>query len=413
MPNYTYRARDREGKSAEGELEAASQEAAVAALQEKGFFVTFVAEKKAAVKSPTTTTARRGPGKRRMHRKVKLDDLILFARQLATMLESGVNLLRSITILIGQVESRQLMEAVTDIKENVEKGTSLRDSLAKYPRIFSSMWVNLVEVGEATGELPAILNQLSAYLESTSALQRKIKGALVYPIILVVASVGAITVFMVKIIPMFVDIFKGFDMKLPALTEAVFTASVYCRQYFPHGVGILIGLAVIMRFVIRTEKGRYAVDRMLLGIPVLGLLILQGAVVRFARSLAMLVRSGSPLLYSLDIISRIVNNKFLERALLRTKDGIQEGRGMAEVLEEEAVFPPIVHEMVRVGEETGKLTDMLDRLGDFFDERVSASVQRMASMFEPILLIFMGGVIGTLVMAMFLPIFNMSQIGGG
>lgn len=351
-----------------------------------------------------------GRPERRFHRRVRLDDLILFARQLTTLLEAGVPLLRSLGLILEQIESRQLYLAVKEVRGDIEGGRSLRDALNRHPAIFSRFWISLVETGEASGQLPSILDQLARYLEAKGALRGKIISATVYPVLLISAAILAVAIFMLVIIPVFAGIFAGFDMPLPLMTRMVMALSDAARHYFIHGLIVLGGVGYGIYRYINTERGRWRLDQFQLNLPLVGTLLCRIAAARFARGLGTLVKSGTPILRALEMMTRTAGNKVVEKALGDVRIAVRDGRTMAEPLRRTGIFPPMVAQMVTVGEETGKLGEMLDRIADFYEERIARSVDRLTALFEPMMLVLLGGVIGFLVMAMFLPIFRLSSV---
>ncbi|MCD6574239.1 type II secretion system F family protein, partial [Candidatus Aerophobetes bacterium] len=335
-----------------------------------------------------------------------------FSRQLSTLLNAGIPLLRSLDILSKQVESKKLYNALEAIKGDIEGGLTFHDALAKHRRIFSDFWINLVETGEASGQLASVLEQVANYIEASGALQRKIKSAMVYPIIISIVAVIAVLVFLLKIIPTFAEIFKGFNIELPLLTKMVMTASDILRHYFLMVAGGTVVFVIGFKKYIQTEKGRRQFDAFKLNLPLVGSLFKEIAVSRFTSGLSTLIRSGVPLLHCLKIVSRTSGNKLFEEAIIKVREAVQEGKTMAKPLEESGLFPPMVSQMVTVGEESGELSEMLQKISDFYEERVTASVNRLTAAFEPMMLVLMGAVVGTLIVSMYLPIFKMTKIGG-
>ncbi|RKY39244.1 MAG: type II secretion system F family protein [Candidatus Omnitrophota bacterium] len=405
MAKFRYTVRNQEGELNQGVIEAFSEEDAVNKLQAHNLLVTSITPLEEEV-------GEKKEKKRRFHSRVKIDDLILFSRQLSTLLNAGIPLLRSLEILIKQVESRRLYNALEKIKADVEAGMSFHSALSKHKRIFSDFWINLVETGEASGQLASVLGQVANYMESTGSLQRKIKSALVYPIIICIVAVVAVLVFLLKIIPTFQEIFKGFNIELPMLTKMVMKTSEILRSYFLLFAGIVVILGFALKKYIQTPRGRWQFDAFKLKLPLLGPLFQEIAVSRFASGLSTLIKAGVPLLHCLSIVSHTTGNKLFEQAITQVRESVQEGKPMAPPLEQTGLFPPMVSQMVTVGEESGELAEMLKRVSDFYEERVSASVSRLTSAFEPLMLVMMGVIVGTLIISMYLPIFKMSRIGG-
>ncbi|MBN1587858.1 MAG: type II secretion system F family protein [Candidatus Omnitrophica bacterium] len=400
MPVFDYTARDADGHVQRGTMEAPGMDELVDTLQDQGLTILSVGPPKERKK---VKSARR----RRMS--VRSDDMILFSRQMATLLESGVTLHRSLEILLYQIESGRLYNAVTDIKADIEGGQSFHIALAKHPKVFNLFWINLVETGEASGHLPTTLNQIAEYHENTGALQRKVTSALVYPAILIGVAVCAIFIFTVKVIPIFSGMYSSFGAQLPGLTVAVISVSDLVRK----NILIILGVTGVAGFIfykyLQTEVGRANFDFFKFKIPLIGRLFHMSAVERFASGLGTLVESGVPILYALEITEKSVGNRVLQRALEQVKDAIRKGQPMAEPLEQTGVFPPMVVQMIKVGEEIGELGKMLRKLSEFYRERITTLVERITALIEPLVLLVMGGVIGIMVLAMFLPIFNLSS----
>ncbi|MDP2910732.1 MAG: type II secretion system F family protein [Candidatus Omnitrophota bacterium] len=401
MPFFRYVARDRAGKLIDEITEIASEEDLVNGLQAKGLLIISVGL------APEVKSKKRMA--RRYHSGVKPQDLIMFSRELATLLGSGVTLIKSLDILCKQIESQTLLKAVEQIKKDVEGGYTFQNALKKHDKIFSTFWINLVETGEASGHLPTSLDQVAIYLEESAELKRKIISALVYPMVLVGVAMAAIAIFLLKIVPIFADIFKGFDTKLPVLTQAVVAASGIVRKYFLIVFGVVVALIFLIRKYISTESGRWKFDELTLKLPIIGPLMHEIATERFASGLGTLIKSGVPILHALEISEKTAGNKVIEKALRDVKIAVKEGKGMAQVMQDTNLFSPLVVQMVSVGEEIGELGKMLDRIAIFYKERVNTFITRLTTMFEPLVLVFMGIVVGILVVAMFMPIFNISS----
>ena len=406
MPGFLYAGRDRNGVLQTGNVEATDEEEVVRSLQARGLIVTSLTKKDA---QQVSTTNRKSS--RRLRSRVSIDDKVLFCQQLAVLLDAGIPLLKSLEVICLQIESRPLLVALEQMRQDIEAGKTFRDAMAAHPKIFSNFWVNLVETGEASGHLSQSLNQLARYLESVREIERKAVTAVTYPAVLVVAAVFALAVFVLKIIPVFANIFVSMHITLPLLTQIVIGISMGARRYFVLWVAMLaLGGWMLRRFV-RTEEGRTIVDRALLKVPVFNTLFIQLQLAQFARGLSTLLESGVPILFSLEIMENSASNKMYGKAIGQVKELVREGKTMAEPLDRTGLFPPMVVQMVQVGEEIGELGKMLDRVARYYEERVGTFIDRMTVLFEPIAIIFMAFVIGTLVIAMFLPIFSLA--GGG
>ena len=405
MPDFLYKARDSEGNIVQGTMIAENQAEVIDILQRRSLLITSVQEiiVKKKIKAPALKFARLS-----FSTKVKTDDLCIFARQLGTLLNAGVPLLRSLSVLGKQVSSLPLRNAIEKIKEDIQSGSTLKDALDKHPKVFSKFWVNLVGTGEASGQLPSVLEQIAQYFESSGELQRKVISALMYPAILLFVCTSAIFVFVLKIVPVFAEMFASFGSQLPAITQFLVDLSAVLRKFFLPGV-ILTPVAIFLFIrLIKTDKGRLVFDKIRLGMPIFGNLFRNIAIANFARGLGTMIASGVPILYALEIVTKTVGNRVIEDSLEVVKDSVRDGKSIAEPLEQSGIFPPMVVLMVNVGEETGELSDMLKHVAVFYEERVSMVVERLSSLLEPFMLVFMGGVVGFLVIAMFLPIFKMA-----
>ncbi len=405
MPDFLYKARDSEGNLVQGTMIAESENEVIEILQRRNLLITsvqqIVTKKKASQISFKIS-------KIRFSSRVKNDDLCIFARQMGTLLNAGVPLLRSLSVLGKQISSIPLRNAVEKIKEDIQSGSTLRDALDKHPKVFSKFWVNLVGTGEASGQLPSVLEQIAQYFESSGELQRKVVSALIYPAILMTVCTGAILVFVIKIVPVFATMFAGFGTELPPVTQFVVNLSDVLRKFaIPFLLLAPVGIFLLVR-VLKTRKGRMVFDRIRLRLPIFGTLFRNIAIANFARGLGTMISSGVPILYALEIVTKTVGNSVIEEALDVVKDSVRDGKSIAEPLESSGIFPPMVVLMVNVGEETGELSDMLKHVAVFYEERITMVVERLSSLLEPFMLVFMGGLVGFLVIAMFLPIFKLA-----
>lgn len=410
MPDFLYRARDSSGSIVQGTLTAQGRDELVEILQRRNLLVTYVETLASSTQPAKTLSAPKFKFKLKfsLFSSVKLDDLTLFARQLATLLNAGVPLLRSLSILSKQVESVSLQQAIESIRKDIQGGSTLKDALDKHPKIFSKFWVNLVGTGEASGQLPSVLGQIAVYFENAGALRRKVVSALIYPAILVSVAVGSIFIFVVRIVPVFEEMFKSFDVELPATTQFIINLSQFLRKYtFPIMVLIPVIFFILNR-IIATKKGRFVFDSIRLKLPIFGNFFRNIAIATFTRGLGTMISSGVPILYALEIVTTTVGNSVIEGALDRVKESVREGKTVAEPLEACGIFPPMVVQMVNVGEETGELADMLMKVAEFYEERVAVLTSRLATMIEPIMLVFMGGIVGFMVVSMFLPVFKLA-----
>jgi Type II secretory pathway, component PulF len=350
-------------------------------------------------------------GTKEISPKTKISDnnLIVFTRQFSSLIDSGVPILQGLTIMIEQQKNKELKGILLKIKESIENGASLSDSLRKFPRVFNDLYVNLVEAGEKGGVLDRVFKRLSVYFEKILRLKRKIKGAMIYPIVVLSVAVAVIIILMTFVIPVFANLFASVGAKLPALTRDVIAFSDFMRAYILYiiiGVGALI---FALRFYHKKESGRRNIDRLFLKIPLIGVLLKKVAIARFARTLSTMVESGVPILAGLEIVSKTSGNKIIEESLMQTKQDVSAGSPLSAALNKTNLFPPLVIQMVMVGEKTGNLDAMLAKVADYYDEEVDNAVNNLTQMLEPALIIFLGIVVGTLVVAMYLPIFNLGK----
>lgn len=390
MGKYAYKARSRDGKIISGEMEGDSKDVVTARLREKGFFVTSVKEKSKEIVL--------------FQKKVKTYEVAVFARQFATMIGAGVPLVRCLGILNEQCENPRFRQILSKIRSDVESGATFSKSLEKYPEVFTNLFVDLVRAGEAGGILDEILNRLANYLESSEQLKSKVKGALTYPI--VVATIALLVVFFLLtfVLPNFKNIFSGMgEATLPLPTRVLLQLSDFLSAYF---VFILMGIAAFiygLRKFFTTKQGRRIWDVNILRMPVVGNLLRKVAIAKFTRTLGTLVASGVPILQALEVTAATAGNVVIADAIHKTRVSIREGESIAEPLKASGVFPPMVVQMIAVGEETGELDNMLIKIADFYEQEVDTAVKGLTSVIEPIIIVFMGVVVGGIVMAIFLP----------
>jgi len=335
-------------------------------------------------------------------------DVILFCRQFSTMIDAGLPIIQCMDILHSQQENATFKKMLKNVKEQVESGSTLADSLKKYPKQFDDLFVNMVAAGEAGGILDTILRRLSAYMEKAAKLKSQVKGALTYPIVTMVIAVAVVAVILVFVIPVFQEMFADMGGALPPITQVVVGMSEFVKSKIHWIViGIFIFIFAFKKYY-KTEKGRKVVDATMLKLPVFGLLIRKVAVAKFTRTMGTMLSSGVAILEALDIVAKTSGNKSVEQAIYTVRSGIAEGRTMADPLAESGVFPAMVCQMISVGESTGALDAMLEKIADFYEEEVDQAVDNLTSLIEPFMLVFLGVVIGTLVVAMYMPIFKMA-----
>ncbi len=407
MPRFSYTAKDSNGKTIHGTDEAPSQETLVSRLQQQGLYVVKVSS------FSSEMTDKKGPAvsKQFSHNKVKLDDLLVFCRQLATMIESGITLSRALNIIVQQVDSKQLYSVLTAVKKDVEQGVALSAALAKHPRYFDQFWVSLMEVGEASGTMPTVLEKLAFYMEQQAAFRSSIVSALVYPAVLFVVAIGAILAFALFIGPRFKSIFDSFDIELPLITVILLNSFAFLKSKFLLIVACIGAILVVIRKYAKTPIGKKHIENIIYGLPKFGYIYKIMVVERFTSQMSILVDSGVPILYALDITQRMIGNKTCEEIISRIKDSVREGKLLAEPMIESGFFPPMAVQMITIGEETGELAKMLRRVSEYYQNTVSTFMKRFATLIEPLMLLFMGGTIGLLVIAMFLPLFSLATMG--
>jgi len=422
MPTFAYEALNAAGKPQKGTIEASSSEEAIQRIKSQGFFPTTVREQK--VKQSAVAGAE-GEGGAKPKKKgggiaigrVKLARLTTFTRQLSTLQDAGLPLLRSLQILEGQEKPGVLKNVLIDICDEVESGSSLSDAMAKHPRAFDRLYTKMVAAGEVGGVLDIILQRLAEFMEKSMRLRRRIKGAMAYPIAVVIVAVGIVTFIMWFIIPKFEAIFLEFGVALPLLTRFLmktsrWVAGTQVDQRIPGAVFVFIApfiIYIFLKLIRKAGPGRAITDRILLLIPVLGSLVRKATIARFTRTLGTLISAGVPILEAILITRDTSGNYVFERALSRVHDSIREGESFAGPLRESKVCDPIVVNMVDVGEETGELDVMLLKVADNYDEEVDTAVAALVSLLEPIMVVFIGGIVGTIVVAMFLPLVAMIE----
>lgn len=341
--------------------------------------------------------------------RVKAAELVVFVRQFATMIDAGLPLVQCLDILASQEPNKNFKRILTDVKNNVESGATFADSLKRHPKTFDSLFVNLVAAGEIGGILDTILNRLATYIEKNVKLVRKVKGAMMYPIGILVVAVGVIFALLKWVIPTFETMFADFgNAKLPALTQLVINASHWFQQWWWAVIVVIVATIWIFKRIVSTEKGRLTLDRFLLKMPIIGPVLRKVAVAKFTRTLGTMLSSGVPILDALDIVAKAANNKVIENAVYFVRDRISEGSNMADPLGQTGVFPSMVVQMIAVGESTGAMDTMLQKIADFYEDEVEVAVESLTKLMEPLMMVFIGGIVGTVLIAMYLPIFEVA-----
>jgi len=345
--------------------------------------------------------------------KVTTKDVVIFTRQFATMIDAGLPLVQCLEILASQQENKTFKKILTSVKGSVEGGSTFADGLKAHPKVFDELFVNLVHAGETGGILDTILRRLAVFLEKAEALKRKVKGAMIYPAVVVTIAMSVVTVLLLFVIPVFKEMFEGAGERLPGPTLLVLAMSEFLQRYFIYMAIVLALIIFAFRKFYQTERGTHIVDRVLLSSPVFGSLLRKVAVARFCSTLGTMISSGVPILDALEITAKTAGNVIIERAIMNTRTAIAEGRTIAEPLMETGVFPGMVVRMIAVGEATGALDAMLSKISEFYDEEVDAAVEGLTQLMEPVMIVFLGGVCGGMVIAMYLPVFSMAGVISG
>jgi type IV pilus assembly protein PilC len=405
MPKFNWEARTRTGGTQKGVIEAATVDVVEAQLKKYGFSnITIKAESKGlGFKLPKFG----GGGN------IDEKDLVVFTRQFSTMIDSGLPLVQCLDILANQQESKAFQEILYKVKDSVESGSTFADALGKHPRAFDQLFVNLVAAGEIGGILDTILTRLAAYIEKSMKLKKQIKGAMVYPITIMSIAVVVVGVILIFVIPTFAKMFVEFGGELPAPTKFVIALSNFLVKYFVVLIGGFYALVWAIKKYYKTPIGQKNIDRMALHAPIAGPLIRKVSVAKFTRTLGTMVSSGVPIMDGLEIVAKTAGNKIVEEAIYGVRQAISEGKTMAEPLAACGVFPPMVVQMIAVGEATGAMDAMLNKIADFYDDEVDDAVGAMTAMMEPLLMVFLGTTVGGLVVAMYLPIFKLAGAVGG
>jgi type IV pilus assembly protein PilC len=394
MPVFSYSARTLAGDIQAGEIDLPTKDEVVAFLRRQRLIPVAVRPKAKDIEISF------GSG-------VSTREVVIFTRQFATMINSGLPLVQSLSILAEQTENKRFRKIITEVLHDIESGQTLADSMQKHPQIFTELYVNMVAAGEAGGILDVILLRLAAFLEKNDALVRKIKGAMTYPTVMLLVVVGATTILLWKVVPVFAEIFLDAGLALPMPTRVVLAASAFLQSYILFIIAAVIVGVFLLRRYYKTEGGQLVIDRMLLRMPVLGPLLRKSAVSRFTRTLGTLVSSGVSILEGLQITARTSGNRVIHDAVMESRASIAGGATISEPLKVSGVFPPMVVQMINVGEQTGGLDEMLSKIADFYDDEVDAAVSALTSVLEPIMIVVMGVVIGGMVVAMYMPMFDM------
>jgi len=395
---FLWEGRSRGGAVHKGELEATSREMAVATLRQQHIVVTAIKPKPKDLSLP-------GFGG-----KISEKELVLFTRQFSTMIDAGLPLVQCLDILGKQTENKTFSKTIMEIKKEVEGGSTFADALRKYPKIFDALYINLVQAGEIGGVLDTTFARLAGYIEKARSLKGKVKSAMIYPSAIIFVAISVIIFLMIFVIPVFAEMFQDFGGTLPWPTQFVIGLSHFIKNYILYAIpGLIAGVFAFKQYY-HTEAGQRVIHRNLLRVPVLGVVLQKAAIARFSRTLSTLLGSGVPIIDSLDITARTAGNKVLEEAVLTSISSVKEGQTLATPLAKHSVFPPMVVQMVEIGDVTGELDTLLSKIADFYEEEVDRAVEALTAMLEPMMMVFLGTVLGFIIVAMYLPIFKMASL---
>ena len=397
MPGFSYVAVDKRGKEKRGSLEAETRERALEQLKAEGLIPVSVREQGALNKEIDFSIGK----------KVKPRDLSVFCRQFVSITQAGVPMKEALQMLSEQTENKWLKRAISEVLLNVEKGNTLADSMRSQPDIFPPMLVNMVEAGEQSGSLEMAFSRMAVHFEKEAKLKATIKKATIYPIILVIAAIGVIAVMLLFVIPIFIDMFADLDIEMPAITMFVMNSSKWMTSHWYVVLGIIVGVVVAYKLIYRTTQGRLTIDRIKMKMPLFGKLTVKTACSQFARTMSTLLMSGISTIDALETTSKIVNNIHYTNAMLKAREEVMKGVPLSEPLEASGIFPPMVYHMTGIGEETGNVEEMLEKMADYYDEEVEMTTQSVLAAMEPIIILFMALIIGTLVIAVIWPIKSM------
>ncbi|MFH0926369.1 MAG: type II secretion system F family protein [bacterium] len=401
MAVFKYKGKNRQGREVTGEVEAENKEAAQKSLRNQQVIVLFLKAKPKDIEIKI-------PG---FSGKIKDKDIIIFTKQLATMINAGLPLVQSLSVLAVQSENKELAKDINQIRGDVETGLTFNDALRKHPKAFNDLYTNMIEAGEIGGILDTILGRLCIYIEKSMLLKKRIKSAMVYPSVVLAVALIIVTGLLIFVIPTFAKMFQDMGgAALPLPTQIVINLSRFIASWTGGGLvlGAVIVLIIVIKLSYKSKKGKMAFHRLFLRLPVVGMLIRKVAVAKFSRTLSTLLSSGVPILDGLDIVARTAGNMVVEESIMKAKIAISEGKTITEPLEQSKIFPMMVTQMISIGETTGALDTMLTKIADFYDEEVDSAVGVLTSMLEPMLMVFLGIVVGFIVVAMYLPIFKMA-----
>ena len=404
MPTFDYKARDNTGKLISGELESPNRSIVADKLREMGYFVISIQEKKAREKSVLDADIFE------KLQRVRSRDLVVFNNQLATMIGSGLTLVTSLNVLSQQIENKKLREVIVAVRDDVESGASFSAALDKHPGVFTPLFVNMINAGETGGALEEILRRLAVFAEQSEEIMTNVKTALTYPGLIVFITISVVAFLVMGVLPKFESLFSSMNVPLPLPTQILLGTSRFLRLNWPFIAGGVVVLIVAFFKYKKTKQGGYNIDLLALKIPIFGNIIKKAAISRFSRTLGTLISSGVPILQSLRIVETTVGNAAIGQIVAQVADNVNRGESMGPPLRDNKIFPPMVGHMVSVGEESGTLDTILNKIADFYDSEVASMVKRLSSIIEPVLLVFIGGMVGMIALSLFLPMFNLVNV---
>jgi general secretion pathway protein F len=402
---YEYRGLDQAGRSIKGIIDADSPRLARVKLRRSGIFPTEILTDRF-TKKPVAEALSIGA----LFGRIKIQDVSIMTRQMATLVGAGLPIVEALTALIDQTENVRLKKVITQVRESVNEGSSLADAMSRFPKVFSDLYANMIRAGESSGALDIVLKRLADFMENQVMLRNKVLSTLSYPIILVLVGIGILSFLLISVVPKVVRIFDELEQALPIPTVILIAVADFLRDYWWVFAVVIVGGMFALRQYAATEKGHQMYDRMILKLPLTGRLLRIIVTTRFARTLAILLNSGIPLLQSMDIAKAVVNNTIISGAIESAKDGIREGESIAEPLKRSKVFPSMVNHMIAVGEKTGELEQMLFKISEAYENEVEMTISRMTSLLGPIVILLLGGIVLFIVLAILLPMFEMNQI---
>lgn len=401
MSTFVYTAVDGSGKTVRGKMDAESEQSVLSKLHEQNMHIINVSKQREGKKVPTIG-----------NRKVKLKSMVIFSRQFATMIDAGIAVVRCLDILEGQTKDEALKPAISQCRRDVKAGLSLTDAFSKHTNVFSRLYINMVRAAETGAILDQILDRLATFLEKEEEIRSKIKSAMIYPILVLVFAVLMLLALFMFVLPKFKEIFLSMNVQMPLATRLLFDGSTFLKTYWYVLILLVVGGFIGYRSYAKTEHGKYQIDKLKLKIPVIGELVQKMAISRFSRTFATLIASGVPMMRSLEIVGETSGNEVIAQAVESARTAIREGQKISTPLAQSGLFPSMVTHMIDIGEETGRLSDMLIKVSDFYDQEVEGAVKALTSLIEPCLIVFMGGIVGFIAISIMAPIFKLiSSIG--